>query len=407
MNELMPFNKSMLLERGWATEQYNLTSARDAATVLWGDAWRLPRIEEFDKLVKDCVWSEETVMGVRGARVRGKGTFSAASIFLPASGCADGNSSHKQIGEYGHYWASKGKDGDGVYQQETFFLRGGYNHGGSALHFSFKDFRGNPGISPGTSSSWRNAGFVIRPVLNLPSEEDELLKIREAAQKDKLRREREERWLSCLFSAAANLAKADGVVDESEVRVVEQLFARFNIPPARREHFKSVFNQAVQRPSGIYADADYIASNTTDQDVCVFFYELLWDLACADGILSPEEKEILRTICQNLRLPSSYFDINYRRREGTFAEGSKRRTYHESRSDHSSSPSVARAYSLLGCSPSAADEEVKSAYRKAAKAYHPDILRANNVPEDLIAIANEKMVRLNEAWAIICKARGL
>ena len=134
---------------------------------------------------------------------------------------------------------------------------------------------------------------------------------------------------------------------------------------------------------------------------------MLWDIACADGILTPEEKEILRAICYNLKLPFSYFDINYRRREGTFTEGQKRRTYRHSYSDDTVSSSLNRAYAVLGCSPNVTDEEAKSAYRRSAKAYHPDILRANNVPEDLIAIANEKMVRLNEAWELIRKARGI
>lgn len=412
MNELMPFNKSMLLQRGWATErvgtrEYNLTSARDAATVLWGEAWRTPQYEEFYKLVNDCDWTEQTVMGVRGTRISGRAKFSGKSIFLPASGQAVGTSSHKYVGEDGYYWASTGHDGDGVYQPPSFFYRSGYNHGGAALHFSYDGWEGKPGVSRGAYYAYRNIGFVIRPVLNLPSEADERQKIKKAAQQEQLRREREERWLSCLFSAAAKLAKADGIVDESEVRVVEQLFTRYSIPVTKRDQYRKVFNQAIQRPSGIYADADFIANNTTEPEACVFFYELLWDIACADGILTPEEKEILRVICQNLKLPSSYFDINYRRREETFTEGPKRRTYRRSYSEDTVSPSLNRAYAILGCNPNATDDEARSAYRKSAKAYHPDILRANNVPEDLIVIANEKMVRLNEAWALIRKARGI
>ena len=411
MNELMPFNKSMLLQKGWATERvgtrdYNLTGARDAATVLWGKAWRMPQYEEFNKLAKDCDWIEETVTGVRGARVSGRDKFSGRSIFLPAAGKADGTSSHKLVGENGFYWASTGHDGDGVCRQETFFFKGGYDHGGAALSFNFSGFPVS-GLNPSAYYAWRNVGFVIRPVLNLPSEEDERQKYKKAEQQEQLRREREERWLACLFSAAAKLAKADGIVDESEVRVVEQLFARYNIPVAKRERYRKVFNQAIQRPSGIYADADFIATNTTEPEACVFFYELLWDIACADRILTQEEKEILRAICTNLKLPSSYFDINYRRREGTFKEGQKRRAYQQSRQENTVSPSLNQAYAILGCRPNVTDDEAKSAYRKSAKAYHPDILRANNVPEDLIVIANEKMVRLNEAWALIRKARGI
>ena len=47
-------------------------------------------------------------------------------------------------------------------------------------------------------------------------------------------------------------------------------------------------------------------------------------------------------------------------------------------------------YQVLGISPSATDDEVKAAYRKMAKLYHPD---RNNGSEE----AEKKMLQVNEA----------
>ena len=250
----------------------------------------------------------------------------------------------------------------------------------------------------------------------------------ERERQERVRREREDHFISCIFAMAAKLAKADGHVDESEVRVSERLFAKFNITASRRQKFRDIFNNALLNPHQIYPYADFVAQNATDQSVCVFLYELLWDIACADGFLDPAEKEILRNICVNLKVPNSYFDINYRRRAGTFREGKRQKRaerqqekgqYHEdndgfrndgsqqTRNTHRSSCGLDWAYDLLGCSSDASNGEVKAAYRKAAKAYHPDLLRANGVPEDLIAVANEKMIKLNEAWERIRKERGI
>lgn len=58
-------------------------------------------------------------------------------------------------------------------------------------------------------------------------------------------------------------------------------------------------------------------------------------------------------------------------------------------------------YKVLGVSPSATDEEIKDAYRKLAKKYHPD-QHANSPLADL---ADEKMKQINEAYDEIVARR--
>ncbi|HBG56338.1 MAG TPA: molecular chaperone DnaJ, partial [Ruminococcaceae bacterium] len=51
-------------------------------------------------------------------------------------------------------------------------------------------------------------------------------------------------------------------------------------------------------------------------------------------------------------------------------------------------------YKVLGVSPDATDAEVKAAYRKLAKKYHPD----NYADSPLADLAGEKMKEINEAY---------
>ena len=50
---------------------------------------------------------------------------------------------------------------------------------------------------------------------------------------------------------------------------------------------------------------------------------------------------------------------------------------------------------------------MKRAYRELAKKNHPDLLRAQGLPEELVGKATEKMGRINEAWSVIKERRGI
>lgn len=58
-------------------------------------------------------------------------------------------------------------------------------------------------------------------------------------------------------------------------------------------------------------------------------------------------------------------------------------------------------YKVLDISPSATDDEVKSAYRELARKYHPD----NYINNPLADLAQEKMQQINEAYDAIMKER--
>ena len=62
---------------------------------------------------------------------------------------------------------------------------------------------------------------------------------------------------------------------------------------------------------------------------------------------------------------------------------------------------VTDPYKVLGVSPEATDEEIKSAYRQLVRKYHPD----NYADSPLADLANEKMQEINEAYDMVMKSR--
>ena len=60
-----------------------LESLDDAATVNWGEKWRMPTIAELQELRHNCAWKWNTINGVNGYKITAKNN---NWIFLPATG---------------------------------------------------------------------------------------------------------------------------------------------------------------------------------------------------------------------------------------------------------------------------------------------------------------------------------
>lgn len=204
----------------------------------------------------------------------------------------------------------------------------------------------------------------------------------------------------CASAAAmlAKMAKADGVVTANEIAEVENAFERLGFDGRVRQYAVSVFRKAKDDRHTIYAYAREFTTIVRSVAVRELFYELLWDLACADGRVSEEELVILGNMPRflNIRAEWFYYFRNMRMRYGS----SGRPSAH-------TEDSLDEAYSVLGVSSKASNDEIKKAYRELAKKNHPDLLRAQGLPDELIGKATEKMSRINDAWTKVKEARGL
>ena len=124
---------SELKSRGIIDSKGNLTPAYDAATVNWGDKWRMPSLDEIKELINECTWKWTSVNGVNGRLVTGP---NGNSIFLPADG------------SYGYYWSATPYTRD-FYAHRLYFGGGG----GWDLDYGYDDDYPD-----------RRLGQVVRPV---------------------------------------------------------------------------------------------------------------------------------------------------------------------------------------------------------------------------------------------------
>jgi hypothetical protein len=69
--------------------------------------------------------------------------------------------------------------------------------------------------------------------------------------------------------------------------------------------------------------------------------------------------------------------------------------------------SLAEAYEVLGLPASAGPAELSKAYRRQLSRNHPDKLKANGLPESMLAHAQQRTQQIIEAWNVIRENRGI
>ncbi len=224
---------------------------------------------------------------------------------------------------------------------------------------------------------------------------------------------REMLFLGAAAAILAKLAKADGLITQEEISSAEQAFARLGIQGEKRDFCIGIFRAAKDDEHTVYEYADAFADAQPDEEIRVVFYDLLWDLAAADGRLDREEKTMLRFLPRHLRISSALFYAQFARRAGYSGSdsGGRYQSGRQSGSRRRSSPPprasdpLAEAYATLGCPPTASDDDLKKAYREKAKKLHPDEMMAQGLPPELVQKANDEMARVNAAYDLIRKTR--
>ena len=223
-------------------------------------------------------------------------------------------------------------------------------------------------------------GFAVGSFVDGFSKDD-ILKEFQEAQSNTSRNTQSGDFEISLLILASIVIKADGKIDQRELNFVRSQFVGM--------YGKERANRAFKLFKGI------IKKNISSHQVCVQIRQhmthasrlqlihFLFGIAKADEFVT--EVEILE-----IKKIAGYLYIN----PNDF-ESIKAMFYNESDS----------AYKILEITKSATDDEVKKAYRKMAKKYHPDKLQG--LGQEHLKGANEKFLNIQKAYEKIKKERGI
>ena len=144
-NTCLTYDKSEaeLRSLGYIDSNGNLALAYDAASKHLVAPWRMPTEAELAALKTNCDTEWTTRNGVNGRLVKGRGTYSSKSIFLPAAGAGEG-SCLNGLGSCGGYWSSTPES---RYPCEAWLLLFGsesYQFGANASDERYRGFSVRP-----------------------------------------------------------------------------------------------------------------------------------------------------------------------------------------------------------------------------------------------------------------------
>lgn len=183
-------------------------------------------------------------------------------------------------------------------------------------------------------------------------------------------------YMFILVASMAKMAKADGQISKEEIERIDQFFAQLGFTGDAKTAAQNIFRQEKDSNSDIGAYFEQFSQITkADLNQAQILYTILLEIAKADGHLHEAEIQILHLAELKLRLPVGYTD-------------------REIGSQHSS---VKHAAEVLGISESASESEIKKAFRDKCKKMHPDVLRSQGLPDELVQYAGAQIQSFTEA----------
>lgn len=191
-------------------------------------------------------------------------------------------------------------------------------------------------------------------------------------------------FTAAVVGLGAKMAMADGLVTDQEIMVFSRVF---RAPPEEADNVRRVFNLARQTVKGYESYARRIGRRYSHRP-CLLEGVLdgLFQIAGADGVVTPPEMDYLRTVSQ--------------------AFGFSEATFRRIRASHLG-PDRDDPYHVLGVPHDAEFSVIRSAYRRLMADHHPDRVVQMGAPREFEGAAHAKAAAITAAYAQIRAERGL
>ncbi len=208
-------------------------------------------------------------------------------------------------------------------------------------------------------------------------------------------------YLAYFFSCAGKIAKADGVISESEIEVTQSLINRLTLNNKTSDFAKNVFRKS--KVSNRHIEKDFHELGQLIQyDVIVgqSFLGGLFEIVQSNGkTFNRNQLRILFLGEEKLKLPVGTIK--------SWIKGGYSPPCPTNLNTSNNNITLEESFETLGVPSNSTSEKIKKAYRQKASHFHPDKLSSKGLPSEFLDFANSQLTRINQAFEVIKKNRTI
>ena len=214
--------------------------------------------------------------------------------------------------------------------------------------------------------------------------------------------------IASIMALCAMIAKADGNVTKGEIHFIRQFIkGHFGISNEEMNTYEAAFNYGKSHPEDYLFFTDIISGYyRTRRDYVMALAYLFVGVAMQEGESSAAKEAQTKKIVIALGLSEYEYQalrMAFQRQSGGYEQSYSGQGF----SQYSNQEDLVKKYTqVLGVREDASMAEIKKAYRKLVKEYHPDKLSSGSVPPEYIEFANQKIRDINEAYEYLEKVKG-
>jgi len=187
-----------------------------------------------------------------------------------------------------------------------------------------------------------------------------------------------------VIALGAKMARADGAVTRDEVAAFREVF---QVPVGEEDHVRLVFDLARKSTAGFESYARQIGRLFAgDRAVLENLLGGLFHIALADGRVCPAEDAYLPEVAR-------HFGFNV----GDYA---RIRAHHVGVEEQGTED----PHAILGVGKDASLGVIREAYHRLVRESHPDLVIAQGLPPECIALATARVARINSAYDRLAKS---